>query len=84
MLVQNHNGEICLFPCLPTFFQTGSIRGLRAKGAITLDLSWQNGKLTKAVATPDLDGTYCFVYNGEKKNVTLKAGERTPLVFDPF
>jgi alpha-L-fucosidase 2 len=70
-----------LLPCLPTIFQTGSIRGLRAKGAVTLDLTWENGKLKSAAATPDFDGTYCFVYNGEKKNVTMKAGERVSLEF---
>jgi len=39
-LLQSHAGQIHLLPCLPDAWQTGSFRGFRARGGITVDARW--------------------------------------------
>lgn len=53
MLVQSHNGMVELLPALPVAWETGQVRGLRARGGLTLDMAWEKGKVTTMTLRAD-------------------------------
>ena len=55
-LMQSTCGEINILPALPEEWSSGSVRGLRAKGGYTVNISWSEGKLSQAEISPDFDG----------------------------
>ncbi len=60
LLVQSHTGVIELLPALPSAWPTGKVSGLRARGALELDLKWANGKASETVVRPEFAGEYRF------------------------
>jgi len=48
MLLQSHEGEVALLPALSPDWAQGRIRGLRARGGLSVDIAWQGGKATSA------------------------------------
>ena len=55
MLLQSHAGEIAILPALPSAWSAGSITGLRARGAIGVDLRWSGGRAVEVRLRPDID-----------------------------
>lgn len=45
-LVNERLGQLNLLPALPDFLPNGYVKGLRLTGKRTIDLSWEDGKLT--------------------------------------
>ena len=60
MLAQSHQQVIELLPALPAEWAEGEIRGLRLRGAHSVDIAWQDGRLTTARFTAGEDGKVCI------------------------
>ncbi len=74
MLLQSHTGEVHPLPALPEAWQTGYVKGLRARGGFEVDIEWKDGKLTQAQLLSNL-GNDCWFRTSEQVNVTCD-GER--------
>jgi alpha-L-fucosidase 2 len=52
--VQNEKGEfiIHLLPALPEVWANGAVKGLKARGNVTVDLKWSDGTLEEVILSP--------------------------------
>ena len=77
MLLHSHNDEIKLLPALPVQWPEGCVRGLRARGDYTVDISWAAGEMTEAKVHA---GKRCaesvrIAYQDQATILKLKPGE---------
>ncbi|WP_410788383.1 glycosyl hydrolase family 95 catalytic domain-containing protein [Kribbella sp. C-35] len=81
LLLQSHTDVIRLLPALPSDWPDGSFRGLRARGGLSFDVTWQNGVLTQAVVHATHAGTHRIALATDAPvTLTLAAGEHRHLV----
>ena len=80
MLVQSHLGYIDLLPALPSLLPSGKIRGVCARGAFELSISWNDGKLTQVEVLSKAGKECSLKYRDKEVKFNTKTGQR--YVFD--
>jgi alpha-L-fucosidase 2 len=78
-LLQSQAGEIDLLPALPRAWAEGSVTGLKARGNVTVDMTWKDGKLTSATLRSPVAAKATVRFNGRTLTVTLPAGRAVQL-----
>ena len=59
MLLQSDDENIYLLPALPDKWESGSVKGLAAKGNVTVDIEWANGEITN------------YTIHGDAENINI-------------
>jgi alpha-L-fucosidase 2 len=80
MLLQSQNGEIALLPALPKAWPEGSITGLRARGAVGVDIAWAAGKASRVVLHPAIAGD-CKLRPPRGQQIAAVASAGKPVPF---
>jgi len=79
MLLQSSaDNEICLLPALPKALGTGYVKGLRARGGVTVSIFFKDSKLERAELTLDAHlarQEFSVIYKDGKKSIDLVPGE---------
>lgn len=75
MLLQSQTGVIELLPALPDAWPIGSVKGLKARGNVTVDEVWENGKLKTVTLTSATAQKRVLKYGSKTINAALAAGK---------
>ncbi len=71
MLLQSWGGEILILPALPSAWPSGQVTGLRARGGISADITWEAGRLHRLSLTGPAGAEIKLRYRGALHTVTL-------------
>ncbi len=80
MILQSHGGYLDFLPCLPEEWKDGKISGICARGGITADIAWKDGKVVSASLRSETGQKVECRINGEKRTVILTAGETVKVI----
>jgi alpha-L-fucosidase 2 len=80
MLMQSHSGEISLLPALPAEWPKGSVTGLRGRGGYTIDIRWDNGRLSEATLVSGVTQTCRLRIKGKVRVLKVIAGKKYKII----
>lgn len=70
MLLQSHAGEIVLLPAPAKAWPEGYVKGMKARGNVTVNFEWKDGKVTNYSLTSPVPRPVKVNVNGQVKTVT--------------
>jgi len=80
MLLQSHDAGIDFLPALPRAWANGNVKGLRARGGLTIDIAWTNGRASEATLRPSLTAQHLLrAAAGTKIRQVRQQGKAVPV-----
>ena len=67
--------EVELLPALPDNWKDGEVKGIRARGGLTVDMTWEDKLVKKVTITAIQSCKASITYNGITRTVKLKKGK---------
>ncbi|MEK8131828.1 glycoside hydrolase family 95 protein [Paenibacillus filicis] len=74
MLLQSHAGELHLLPALPAAWSSGAYRGLKARGALEVDVTWEEGQLAQVTVQAFATGQTIVRFSDRTALLQYEAG----------
>lgn len=75
MLLQSHDGFIDLLPAIPDAWKAyGNVKGMKARGNFTVDMSWKDGKITTYRISSPVAKKVKIKVNGQIKEINSVKG----------
>lgn len=81
MLVQSNENEIRLLPALPDAWQTGSVKGICARGGFEIAMDWKDKKLNKLTIFSKKGGKTTLVLGNKTQKINLKKGQEKVIIW---
>ncbi len=75
MLVQSTENEIHLLPAIPDAWNSGSVKGICARGGFEVSMVWKNKSVKKLSVLAKSSGKTTLYFGSKKKEINLKKGQ---------
>lgn len=81
MLVQSKETEIRLLPALPDAWESGSVKGICARGGFEIAMEWNTKTLKKVTVFSKNGGQTTLICGDKNKTVLLKKGQKMEFIW---
>jgi alpha-L-fucosidase 2 len=81
MLVQSNEQEIRLLPALPDVWESGSVKGICARGGFEVSMEWSGKTLKKLIISSKKGGKTTLISDKKTKMISLNAGQKMVIVW---
>lgn len=83
MLMQSHEeNTIRILPALPVLWKNGTVKGLKARGGLTIDIFWSNNELDKVIIKSDFENKFNLIYQNKVIPIEMQKGDT--YIYEPL
>ncbi|MBN1894856.1 glycoside hydrolase family 95 protein [bacterium] len=79
MLMQSNEKEIRLLPALPDAWDSGSVKGICARGGFVVSMEWKNKIPQKIKVFSREGGTTTLIYGDRQREISMKKNQKMEL-----